>query len=166
MNNNKPHQDIYETADPELDFDILNDKYLPEDILKREFEQIYTIYKVKPAKTDAIETNEEHLNRLKAELFDLKEEVEFLAEKEKLFNGNADDEELSLLKEIQKLENEMMEIAKTKGVDSILSNSVNNQANFLKNLKFLEEQKQSKILEKIFSKIDVFLYLFFLSLLI
>ena len=52
----------------------------------------------------------------------------------------------------------MMEIAKTVGLNSILSNSVNNQANFIKNLQFLKEQKQSKIFEKIFSKIDVFLY--------
>ena len=76
MNIIKPPQDCYESPNPDLDFDQINDKYIPGDPFKKDIEQTYTIYKKKPEKTDGyIETDEERLNRLKAELFDLKEEV-------------------------------------------------------------------------------------------
>lgn len=156
MNIVKTHHDCYESPNPEVDFDQINDKYLQSEVIKNESQQVYTIYKVKPEKSEGlVETNEERLNRLKAELFELKEEVEFLADKEKLFNGSSDEEELNLLKEIKKLQDEMMEIAKSNGIDSILSNAFQNQANFEQNMKFLDQQNQKKHLENIFSKIDV-----------
>lgn len=146
------HQDCFESPDPEVDFEQLNEKMASSSFHHKEQAEI-SVYKTKPTVPQETETHEERFARLKAELGELREDVEFLAEKEKLFN--AGNEELDMLKEIQRLEEEMMEVAKIKGVDSILSNSFHGQANFEQHLRFMEGQKQGKVLEEIFGKIDV-----------
>jgi hypothetical protein len=164
------HQECYESPDPEVDFELLNEKNASNLPQKDIPDQILTIYKTRPLenqeKDSEYETNEERLARLKAELDELKEEVDFLTEKEKVFKGGKD-QELDLLREIQKFEEEMMQMAKIKGIDNILSNSFHGKANFEQNLRFIEQQKQGKVLEEIFAKIDVILYFqrFFLSFL-
>lgn len=156
MNILKPHHDCYESPEPEIDFDKINDKLIKYDFPQKNEVQVISIFSRKPDEHDDIkETTEERLKRLKLELGDLKEEIEFLGEKEKLFKGNAEDEELNLLKDIQKLEEEMMEVIKAKGFDSILSNNIQNEAGFHQNLKFIQEQEKSKILDRVFKKIDV-----------
>lgn len=157
MNILKPHHDCYESPEPEIDFDKINDKIVNYNFSKPNEQQILTIFSTKPeAKEDSYETNEERLKRLKFEISDLKEEISFITEKEKLFKENFDEDDFKLLKDIQKLEEEMMEFLKSNGFNHILSNTIKNQADFDQKMLFLKDQEKNQILNKIFTKIDQF----------
>lgn len=157
MNILKPHHDCYESPEPEIDFDKINDKIINYEFSKPNQQEVLTIFSMKPEKKeDSYETNEERLKRLKFEISDLKEEITFITEKEKLFKENFDDDDFKLLKDIQKFEEEMMEFIKSNGFNHILSNNIKNQADFDQKMLFLKEQEKSQILNKIFTKIDNF----------